>query len=480
MSFVNNKGTASHHILVATVLCCFLFFINVLLPSSRILAAESSPSLSSNNQEPTTTDSRYQITGYFSARYVYRTAALADGGHESDQDLFGQLRLDVTMPKENRYEFHFFGTAAADLDGNRNSRYYNPLETILDTYNRSYAGYLYEAHLDINSPLSSVTQLRLGRQGGTRDEGILFDGLAADLTLARNLHMTAYGGAAVYLYQIDYDWGSDVLGGAGIDYTPTRSTVLSLDYLFVKDEQNLYGTATLRDELISLKLWQSFSDFLKGTAKYRYINGDPRDLTVRLVQTLPAVDFEWYANYFRQFRIQRRQTTDLSLYYDVMGPSYPYQSIDVKVRKLFGTRYAVDLGYFHRVLLEGWGQTDFNRDYTRYYAVFELSNLLSEGLSLSLTGEYWDSNGQSFSSAGADATYVFKKAGKSAKISVGTYYSLYKYDYAIELNEKTNVRTYYLNGAIPLGNGFSVNAGYEYEDSLEDFQTVKLGMRYDF
>jgi hypothetical protein len=32
----------------------------------------------------------------------------------------------------------------------------------------------------------------------------------------------------------------------------------------------------------------------------------------------------------------------------------------------------------------------------------------------------------------------------------------------------------------PLGKGVSINGGYEYESSIENYQTLKLGMRYDF
>ncbi len=59
-------------------------------------------------------------------------------------------------------------------------------------------------------------------------------------------------------------------------------------------------------------------------------------------------------------------------------------------------------------------------------------------------------------------------------------YSLYKYDYYTELGFRQKVQTYYMNGKVPLGKGVSINSSYEYEDSIEKYQTFKLGMRYDF
>ena len=54
----------------------------------------------------------------------------------------------------------------------------------------------------------------------------------------------------------------------------------------------------------------------------------------------------------------------------MVGRSYPYQSFDVKLRKLFGARYALDLGYFQRTLLKDLQVSAFNREYKRAFANF--------------------------------------------------------------------------------------------------------------
>lgn len=471
--YLDSKNILFRRILHAFLL--ILFPLSILFPFH--LRADTMPS-SGAVSEQKSSDSLFKVTGYFSGRYVYRSAYTSDNQWR-DQDIFGELRLDVVMPKENRYEFHFFGTARDDFSDNRNQATFNPFKDIGDTYQASYHGYLYEAHLDINNPFSYFTQIRMGRQAGTRDEQVFYDGIAADIRAAPELNLTLYGGVAVHLYEISNHWGDDTLAGAGLDYAPASNTRVSLDYLSIKDEKSFPATADLHDQMISLKLWQSFASFMKASAKYRYLNSEPRDLNVRAVSAFPEADIEMNLNYFRQFRTQNELSNELSLYFDVLGKSSPYQSFDVKLRKLFGPHYAVDVGYFKRALLEENQESAFDRDFSRTFLLLEIIDLLKDGLSFTLTGERWETSGREYSSAGFDVGYAFKNK-KNASINVGTYYSLYKYDYYIEEGLRQNVRTYYVNGRYPLGRGFSINGSFEYESSIENYQTLKLGMRYDF
>ena len=473
---LENKNILSRRILFS--LLSILFSFSVLFPFH--LRADTMPS-SGAVSEQASSDSLFKVTGYLYGRYIYRSAYTSDNQWR-DQDIFGELRLDVVMPKENRYEFHFYGTARDNISANRNQTIFDPLKDIGDTYQSSYQGYVYEAHFDINNPFEYITQIRMGRQAGTRDEQVFFDGIAADIRAASTLNLTLYGGAAAHLYEVNNHWGDDTVAGAGLDYTLGSSTRVSLDYLSDKDVQS-YPTAStttdVHDQMISLKLWQSFDSFMKALVKYRYLNGEPRDLSVRAVSTFPETDIEMNVNYFRQFRPQNELSNELSLFYAVMGTSSPYQSIDVKLRKFFGLHYAVDVGYFKRGLLEENQESDLDRDYSRTFMMFEIIDLLKDGLSFTVTGEQWKTNGREYSSAGLDVGYAFKNK-KSASINVGTYYSLYKYDYYIEEGLQQNVRTYYVNGRYPLGSGLSINGSYEYESSIENYQTLKLGMRYDF
>ena len=473
--YLENKNILFRRITLSFLFILFLF--SVLFPLH--LLADTTAEYASGSEQKSS-DSLFNISGYLSGKYMFRTAA-SSGTMWRDQDAFGELRLDVTMPKENRYEFHFFGTARDDFSGTRNQTFFDPLKDIGDTYQAPYHAYLYEAHLDINNPFPYFTQIRMGRQAGTRDEQVFFDGVAADIKASSALNLTLYGGVAVHLYEIGYHWGDDTLAGAGLDYALGTSTRVSLDYLFVEDEQSPPTSSTpvdLHDRMISLKLWQSIASFMKASVKYRYLNDEPRDLSVRAISSFPEADTEMYINYFRQFRTQEELSNELSLYFAVLGKSSPYQSIDVKLRKLFGTHYAADIGYFKRGLLEENAESAFDKDYNRTVVMFEIIDLRKD-FSFTLTGERWETTGRYYGSAGLDIGYAFRNK-KNASINAGTYYSLYKYDYYVEQNVRENVRTYYINGRYPLSKSISINGGYEYEAAIENYQTMKLGIRYDF
>ena len=419
------------------------------------------------------------VNGYFSTRYVYRTAASPDG-RVSDQDLFGDLRFDITKPKDNRYEIHFFGSAHRDLDGNQDSSRFSPFEGVTDTYGNRTTGIIYEANAVLNDPLQHLTRVRIGRQSGTRDEPVFFDGIAMDLG-SEKVNVTLYGGADMHFYEVGRHWGKDTLEGAGIDYTPLPSTGMSADFLAVKDKREFTpDVATIYDRMVSLKVWQVFEPFARFTAKYRFLDGDPRDLSLKASTTWQAGNLDAAVSYFRQFRPQNELTTDFSLFYDVIGVSTPYQSVDIKVRKFFVERVAVDVGYFKRELLDAADEGPFDKEFRRTFIDIEVMDLFLNNLSGTLLAEQWESQGRSYDAVGADLSYKIKRNKKEARVSIGTNYSLYKYDYYTELGVREHVRTWYLSGKYPLKDGFSVNGACEYEHSFETYQTVRLGMRYDF
>lgn len=420
------------------------------------------------------------VTGYFNARYIFRTAETSSISIARDQDVLGDLRLDASTPKTGRYEFHFMGSFRNDLDGNRDLRQNYILEDIGDTGRRHTTGYLYEAHLDINDPIARVTQLRLGRQPGTRDEQVTFDGVALDIRPASSMHLTLYGGAAINYFEIGRTETDDTVAGAGLDLFPTASTGISLDYATLKDKRNYFEMTDVQDKLVSFKLWQRFTPSMKATARYRYENGEPRDLTVRLLGSFPVTGTEIGASYLRQFRIQPEQSNSLSPFVDVVGRSDPYQSYEIKLRQFFAKRYAFDIAYVKRELTGNGMPGAFNREYSRSAAGFEVSDLFIANLNLTFTADQWRSPGQSFTSGGADIGYSFGKKGGMTRINTGTYYSLYKYDYYLQLGERTNVRTYYVKTKVPVMKQVAMSLGYEYEESIEKFQTFKAGIRYDF
>ncbi len=460
--------------------CCLfcsglvLFVFLACFPSSPFAAVTGDSSEPKSGQKVSADP--FIIQGYVAGKYVSRTSRIPDEKIR-DEDVFGELRLDIANQKPNGTEFHFFGTLRDDLSNNHDRKSFSVYQDIGNTYNSSARGYLYEAHLDLNSRSS---QIRIGRQDGLRDEPIFFDGIAADIDVSQKINLSLYGGAAVHFYEIDTRWGVDRLGGLGLDYFPWTGTWVNMDYLYVDDTRNLYNTLNQHDNLVSLKLGQRFTPNVKATAKIRYLNNKQRDMKLRFVGTIPQADIEMQAAYFRQSRTQNELSNEFSPYYDVIGQSNPFHSYDIKIRKFFGIHYAIDIGYFQRTLLNTQEEDAFNRTYRRSYAVLDMTDLVFDGLSVSITGEQWKSGSQSVNTAGFDAGYTFRKGRRSPKVNVGSYYSFYKYDYYSSLGEREKVRTNYVKLTYPFARHYSISGSYEFEKGLEDYQTAKLGMRYEF
>jgi hypothetical protein len=446
------------------------------LPTPVIAADEDTSSGKTSGQQDLIDP--FRVQGYLSGKYVSRTSRVPDEKIR-DEDLFGELRLDIARPGSSGPEFHFFGTMRDDLSNIGERKYYSVYEDIGNTYSSRTHGYLYEAHLDLNQPFSWLAQIRIGRQDSIRDEPVFFDGIAADIKVSQKVALSLYGGASVHFYEIDTRWGVDRLGGLGLDYLPWTGAWLSTDYLYVDDTRNLYDTRDQHDNLLSFKLGQRFTPNLKATGKIRFLNKEKRDMKLRVVETIPEADSEMQVAYFRQFRTLNELSNEFSPYYDVIGQSNPFHSYDIRVRKLFGVHYAVDIGYFQRKLLDTGQESSLNRAYQRTYVVFDMTGLLLDGLSFSVTGEQWKSGTQNFNSAGFDAGYAFRKGRRSPKVNAGSYYSLYKYDYYSSLGERTKVRTNYVKFDYPFEH-YALNGSYEFEHGLENYQTAKLGMRYEF
>ena len=98
-------------------------------------------------------------------------------------------------------------------------------------------------------------------------------------------------------------------------------------------------------------------------------------------------------------------------------------------------------------------------------------------VTLSLTADRWDDDQRDTSSLGADLAYASEEHWKAA---VGTYYSLYKYDF-LEFDERDDVRTYYVRASRELSARLALDVQYELEDDdLDTFQTLRLGVLWRF
>ena len=423
----------------------------------------------------------FAVDGFISASQVNRQATTQwpePNTQMEDKDLLGQTRLDITMPRSNRYEFHLFGSMRKDTDGDQDITGYYPMEGPADTQTSDTRYYLFDAHVAFNKPLAIITQARLGRHANNRDTQVILDGIAVDLSFSKQLDLTLYGGNSVHYFEADQAKQSDPVSGAGLDFKPARYMKLSLDYLSLQDRRD--PDEDIADQLTAIKWWQRFSLNWLGVARMTQINGEQRNLKLRALGSMLDHMMVLRATYFRQYRTENELSNELSSFEQLLGASQPYQTTDLLLRWLFATHFALDLGTYKRSMLEEVTASPFNREYQRDFAVFQVLNLPMEGLSVSLTTETWKSELREFSTNGYDVGYRFRLMGQAGRVNAGSSFHIYQYDYYAELGERTEVRTNYLSAKVPVGFGTSINARYEAETGDETYKTARLGVRYDF
>jgi len=119
---------------------------------------------------------------------------------------------------------------------------------------------------------------------------------------------------------------------------------------------------------------------------------------------------------------------------------------------------------------------DFNRDWERYHATATWREAPGEGLAVSVTGDLWQGDDRDQDALGADLSYE----GDGWRTALGSYYSLYKYE-LLELDERDDVRTYYVSAVRELSASLRLELSYEFEDDdLDTYHTLRLGGLWRF
>lgn len=182
------------------------------------------------------------------------------------------------------------------------------------------------------------------------------------------------------------------------------------------------------------------------------------------------------ASFYELLRTQRDYALEFDNFFSSALEYRPYTQVRGLVSKGFGEHFTLDAGADGRWLRDGDDEGAYNHEFERYFVTPTLQRVPWKGLSLSVTGEFWNSD-EDVWSWGADATH---KCTEALKVSLGTFYSLYKYDY-YAASERDDVRTIYARVRWKLENNLRLDGGYEYEHSdFDTIQTVRLGVTWDF
>jgi hypothetical protein len=409
------------------------------------------------------------IHGSLSSRYQGRWTS-----GEQDHDLYEVLTTQVGDAKKDAVTGFFMGEAAVDLDGRSDQGAQSPFYSLEDTYSGSVSGHVYHAYADFHRA-GELETLRVGRQMIIdTPEAAYIDGVRAE---TRELgdgkaKLGAYGGIPVQLYDSSV-WGDSMFGLFG-DSRPWSGGRVRADWMHVEQEELLGRN---RNDLFGLGAWQNFGKEVRVEGNWTRLEEKNRDLRFRATWNDADADLVVQGSWYRLLETQLDQTVPFDPYYNTLYALYPYEQYGALVSKGISEHVDVQAGFDLRRVEESQDLGQFNHDYDRGFLTAGFTDVFAAGLDLSVTGDVWDADGEDINSFGAELSRRF---GEKVQGSLGTDYSLYKYD-LYQDRELDHVRTWYAGVRWKRAANATFDARYEFEDDETDqFHSLRLGMTWGF
>ncbi len=426
------------------------------------------------------------VSGGLTLRYRGRSA---EGERGSDQDFRETLRLNYGQLQSDKISAYMHGSLRQDID--------DPgalFSSIDDTHDSSVRGYLYEFYGNVTD-IGFVENAKIGRQYLNEVENIHFDGAHLSMKPVKNARFSAYGGMPVYFHESDSD--GDWLAGIAAEFNPFKDTAGRLDYIVSNDDSDEIGDH--HDNLFIASAWQNIRPWWRVFGRYSAIDSVSRDVQLRSMWNFQSINLDVMFSYYKQPQTLDGFTVEFNEFNPIIGGYQPYDQYLLDIYKGIGQHMGVNFGATIRELKDESDEGSFNHDYERYYFTWSVFDFPIKGLSASITGEDFASAGDDVQSLSFD---VSKDFNKKLKISLGTYYSLFKFDSTVapelfnansitgnqflldkELaeSERDNVRSYYIRVKTKLFDRWELSGRYELENYDSDiFHTVQTALKLKF
>ncbi|MBI2191656.1 MAG: hypothetical protein HYU36_06710 [Planctomycetes bacterium] len=413
----------------------------------------------------------YPIHGFLSTRYRGRWT----NGQE-DNDTYATLGLDLGNSDKHWATFHFLGRSAWDIDGNKDRTGFYVFDSIDDTYDDNITARLYHAYVDVHQ-IPFVEIVRAGRQSDAETPvTAYFDGgriETEDLTFL-GLKFGVYGGIPVHLFESSSE--NDLLGGTYGQIKPWGGGRFRGDWMHLEDKNGLTG-AEHQNDLFGVSGWQDMTRYFQLYVNHTRLDEESRDIFARGTIQVPQWDFKSQLSYYELLTSQRDLVIELDPYFASNFELFPYYQVRWLVSKGIGEHFIAEGGLDVRRVWNDRDIGNFNREFDRYFATLSTIDFPLEGSSVSVTGDLWDSPQRDINSIGFDFSHQFTKKFKA---SLGTYYSLFKYDF-LGNQERDDLRTYYVKLTYKLTRHLKVTAGYEFEDDAPDeYHELKVTVQWSF
>ncbi|MFO1053100.1 MAG: hypothetical protein U1F36_12875 [Planctomycetota bacterium] len=411
-------------------------------------------------------DQRPFIRGSLTSRYWLRS-----GESRSDQDIFETLSLDVGDPEHDAVTGYFVGRVAADIDGMGGDP--TQFAHINDHFGNVY-GRIYDAYVDFHR-LPGLELARVGRQViHETPEFAYFDGVrveSPELGSAKIL-LGAYGGASTHLYE-DSSKGDWTFGayGEGRFWTGGR---VRIDWMHLEDEAVL---GAHKNDLFTAGAWQNLCKGVDVDFQYGRLEDRDRDIRARLSFDDPDDTFTARLSYYQLLNTQRDLVVDLDPFFNALHDEFPYSQIGLLLTKGVTEKVDIQANVDARRLADRADAGTYNHDYERVYFTLDCRDVAVDGLQVALTGDLWHADNQEVYTWGVD---VEKALTDELTASLGSYYSLYKFDLYLA-SERDNVRTWFFKLREKPSKEMSFDASYELEDSdIGKDHVFKVGMQWRF
>lgn len=414
-------------------------------------------------------------------------------GDRSDQDVSQYLSLSLGDSEMDRVTWYFFGSLRENIDDSDNSitkEKFNrlifprtpaeenpivsgaPFFSIDDSINDGFTARPYEFYADIKD-ISIFKNIRAGRQYIHEVENLHFDGLKMESENYNGIRLTTFAGMPVHFFETS-DSG-DLLAGVSVEFQPINDSRIRLNYTYVNDNNNdIDGND---DNLFELSWRHNIKEWWNVYADFSMIDQTGRDAEIRSGWMFPDIDMDVNVSVFKQLSVLEDFTTELDDFNVIIGDFFPYTEYSVNAYKGFLQNFGLAAGFNIRELNDAADEGQFNHEFDHYYVTLSSHNLPLDGSSVSITGNFYDTNDDENRSLGLDFR---QKINEKLTLSGGTYYSLFKFD-SLSESERDNVKTYFLNTKYQITKKVEINMEYEFERFDQDsFHTVESALEYRF
>jgi hypothetical protein len=404
------------------------------------------------------------LSGLLQLRYDGRYPS-----HGVDDDHKLRQIADVCI-KENKWGHSRFTVSAdviEDIDSKDDDNQSDRTRTVHDTWDSSSHGYLYVCQAEIYE-LDHLNYARLGRQYVSHELTTThLDGLNCMLDFYlfdRQVKPFVYAGIPVRLYENGhYSDATEFGGGAHIHVD--RSTKLTLEHQLIREEPDLVGSyeeaGATRYKQSAFAIRRSLFYNGYGYASLYMLDNSAKYINTRFSFLFDRSDLDIDISYFYQFD-EIDATPPTSAYTGLTGQIKPYHNATIDITKGLREDVWISTGIEWRALDSGEDETEFNHSYYNPYIALIIENMLMRGIHFSLQYDFWKvndhNNEDTITSIGGEIGY---RKPQTIHITAGSFFSLYKYDYFNDLDEKTDVYTVYSDVRYYFQPGLYFNGRYE-------------------